>query len=168
AKGWTGFDCSEPECPIPCQHQGNCTLPGVCTCAPGWTGDYCEDALCAQASSYHGQETKKYDCNNDGRCVAPDVCKCARWDNDFRDGREAGGRPLFLKPNGDPQKTGWTGYDCSVPICVQADKFVLNVEEEGSSGYTALGGHGFDGTLACALVRCPEYDDTYVTNLGTR
>lgn len=59
------------------------------------------------------------DCNNGGVCVAPDVCKCERWDNDFRDGREAGGRPLFLKPNGDPQQTGWTGYDCSVPICVQ-------------------------------------------------
>ena len=51
--------------------------------------------------------------------MAPDVCKCPRWDNTFRDGREAGGRPLFLKPNGDPQQTGWTGYDCSVPICVQ-------------------------------------------------
>lgn len=51
AQGWTGFDCSEPVCPIPCQHQGNCTLPDVCTCAPGWTGDYCEEALCAQASS---------------------------------------------------------------------------------------------------------------------
>lgn len=51
--------------------------------------------------------------------MAPDVCRCARWANDFRDGREAGGRPLFRKPNGDPQKTGWTGYDCSVPICVQ-------------------------------------------------
>lgn len=59
------------------------------------------------------------DCNNGGLCVAPDACKCARWDNAFRDGREAGGRPLYLKPNGDPQRTGWTGYDCSVPICVQ-------------------------------------------------
>eukprot|EP00903_Cladosiphon_okamuranus_P018631 g17149.t3 len=155
AEGWTGYDCSEPECPVPCQHNGICTLPGVCTCAPGWTGEYCDQAICAQ------------DCNNGGLCVAPDVCKCARWDNTFRDGREAGGRPLFLKPNGDPQQTGWTGYDCSVPICVQAAEFVLNVETDASSGYTALGGHGFDGTLACGLVRCPKYDATYVTNLGT-
>lgn len=59
------------------------------------------------------------DCNNGGTCVAPDVCKCAQWDSDFVDGREGGGRPLFRKPNGDPQMTGWTGYDCSVPICVQ-------------------------------------------------
>lgn len=47
------------------------------------------------------------------------MCKCAQWDSDFVDGREGGGRPLFRKPNGDPQQTGWTGYDCSVPICVQ-------------------------------------------------
>lgn len=50
----------------------------------------------------------------------------------------------------------------------QAEKFVLNVEDDSSTGYTALGGHGFDGTLACGLVRCSKYDDTYVTNLGTR
>lgn len=59
------------------------------------------------------------DCNNGGECVAPDVCRCRRWDTDFRDGREAGGWPLFRDPYGDPQQTGWTGYDCSVPICVQ-------------------------------------------------
>lgn len=67
------------------------------------------------------------DCNNGGLCVAPDVCKCARWDNAFRDGREEGGRPMFLKPNGDPQKTGWTGYDCSVPICVQVSTENISV-----------------------------------------
>lgn len=50
----------------------------------------------------------------------------------------------------------------------QASEFILNVEEDTSSGYRALGGHGFDGTLACGLVRCPKYDATYVTNLGTR
>lgn len=51
---------------------------------------------------------------------------------------------------------------------LQAEEFALNVEDEASSGYSALSGHGFDGTLACGLVRCPEYDATYVTNLGTR
>ena len=50
----------------------------------------------------------------------------------------------------------------------QAKEFVLNVEDDTSSDYRSLGGHGFDGTLACGLVRCPEYDATYVTNLGTR
>jgi hypothetical protein len=27
---------------------------------------------------------------------------------------------LFKKPNGDPQLTGWTGYDCSVRIKMTA------------------------------------------------
>lgn len=44
----------------------------------------------------------------------------------------------------------------------------MNADDESSSAYASLGGHGFDGTLACGLVRCPKYDDTYVTNLGTR
>ncbi|CAM9450628.1 unnamed protein product [Ascophyllum nodosum] len=155
AEGWTGHDCSIPVCPIPCQHNGNCTLPGVCSCARGWTGEYCTQPMCAQ------------DCNNHGECVAPDVCMCTRWDSDFRDGREGGGIPLFQTPNGDTQQTGWTGYDCSVPICVQAERFVLNVEGETSSGFAPLKGHGFDGMLACGLVRCPKYDYTYITNLGT-
>lgn len=50
----------------------------------------------------------------------------------------------------------------------QAETFVLNVESEGKGGYVGLGGHGFDGTLECGLVRCPEYDQTYVANLGKR
>ena len=44
----------------------------------------------------------------------------------------------------------------------------MNVEDDASSDYKSLGGHGFDGTLACGRVRCPEYDATYVTNLDTR
>jgi hypothetical protein len=56
-----------------------------------------------------------------GKCVAPDVCECKTWWNTFRDGK---GIPVFQKPNGDPQNTGWTGYDCNTPICVQALKWV--------------------------------------------
>ena len=52
---------------------------------------------------------------------------CQLWYNEFRDNR---GVPVFQKDNGDPQLTGWTGYDCNTPICVQAERFVLN--DEGS------------------------------------
>lgn len=67
---------------------------------------------------------------------------------------------------------GYCQCHCAYSVCVcmrdQAAEFVLNVETTASDGYAALGGHGFDGTLACGLVRCPKYDATYVANLGTR
>ncbi len=56
-------------------------------------------------------------------CIAPDVCFCPRWYNTVRDGL---GRPVFRKDNGDPIETGWTGYDCNTPICVQAERWVPN------------------------------------------
>lgn len=51
------------------------------------------------------------------------------------DGREAGGRPLHRKPNGDAQQTGWTGYDCSVPICVQV---IMRKQEQSTTIAGAL------------------------------
>jgi hypothetical protein len=39
----------------------------------------------------------------------------------------AGGRPLFRDPDGNPVNTGWTGYDCGTPICVQAEAFYFNI-----------------------------------------
>jgi hypothetical protein len=55
--------------------------------------------------------------------VLPDTCKCKKWWNSVKDAR---GRPVFRKSNGDPQDTGYTGLDCNVPICVQAKQFLLN------------------------------------------
>jgi DNA-binding beta-propeller fold protein YncE len=152
AAGWSGSDCSEPLCPLGCPNGGVCTHPGVCTCAPGWYGPSCEIPLCAQ------------DCNNGGVCVAPDTCQCRQWEGRWVDGREGGGRPLFRKPNGDPQSTGWTGYDCSVPICTQADSFLLITASEDEM--VTLGGHGSDGTLECNNVRCPIYDAPVTGNDG--
>lgn len=154
APGWSGFDCTIPLCDQFCHHHGNCTLPNTCTCEKGWTGHDCSIAVCAQ------------NCNNGGECVAPDVCKCVQWDSAWRDGRKEGGWPVFRKPNGDPQNTGWTGYDCATPICVQAERFVLNVESEAAFGYLDLVGHGFQGEAECDTVRCPFYDEKVVGNDG--
>jgi hypothetical protein len=150
APGWTGFDCSIPMCTQNCQHNGNCTLPDTCTCEKGWTGYACEVPMCAQ------------DCNNGGVCIAPDMCKCRIWPSKFYDGREAGGRPIYRKPNGESQDTGWTGYDCSTPICVQHDKWMLNVKQfsQGANPWYPLWGRakrdigcGFDmdGMASCTL-----------------
>jgi hypothetical protein len=120
AEGWEGYDCSIPICGQQCANRGNCTLPNTCTCERGWSDFDCEIALCAQ------------ECNH-GNCTAPDTCTCETWDNEWDDLR---GRPLYRMPNGDPQLTGYTGYDCNTPICTQADAFNLNTRE----GEIRLGG----------------------------
>jgi hypothetical protein len=94
-----------------CPNNGNCTAPDTCTCEKGWEGADCKTPQCVQ-ECFHG-----------GRCTAPDTCTCEQWPTAFQDAR---GRPLFVRPDGDAQYTGWTGFDCNTPICVQAAKWVLN------------------------------------------
>lgn len=154
ADGWSGYDCTVPLCDEPCLHNGNCTLPNTCSCEKGWEGERCDIPICAQQ------------CMNGGTCVAPDTCLCYQWPNEFRDAR-VGGRPLFMNPKGTPLETGWSGFDCSVPICVQAQYYLGNVDGKDDPGFVSLGGHGGDGTLECERngflsPRCPQYD-VYVT-----
>jgi len=153
APGWSGDDCSIPICRQRCHHNGNCTLPDTCTCEKGWTGFDCRKPVCSQ------------DCNNGGYCVAPDTCRCDMWESAFVDSQEIP-MPVFVRPDGSAQFTGWTGFDCSTPICVQAEKFILNVYNSSADGWILLGGHGFDGTLECDTVRCPKYDLQYTSNDG--
>jgi len=156
--GWTGSNCTIPKCKNPCLHNGNCTFPDVCTCERGWEGADCSIPICAQ------------ECQNRGTCVAPDTCKCNQFPSEFRDNRvdQIGGKPLFQKlnqygvPNSEPLDTGWTGYDCSVPICVQAEQFLMNIDTSVSTG-TELGGRGGNDLLDCTLngveqPRCPQFD----------
>ena len=94
-----------------CRNNGNCTLPGVCTCEKGWAGDDCSIPQCIQ-ECFHG-----------GVCTGPDTCTCVQVPTTFQDAR---GQPLFVKPNGVAQDTGYTGFDCNTPICVQAATWVPN------------------------------------------
>ena len=64
--------------------------------------------------------------------------------------------------------TGWTGYDCSVPICVQSEKFTLNINRTTQEDMLVmLGGHGKDGKLVCEDVRCHDYNLMVTQNDGT-
>ena len=163
--GWSGADCREPICEQPCLNNGNCTLPNLCTCEKGWSGHDCSYALCAQ------------ECNNGGQCIEPDVCQCMLTPNTWVDGRLGGGRPLFRDEYGDPQKTGWTGFDCSTPICTQAAKFKMKDDGTGRveppvvemgwtpldpSGTVFLGGDGYvlygDEPTNNLMYQMPSYD----------
>ena len=119
SRGWMGHNCTTPICEKPCLNGGRCTLPDTCTCEKGWAGPTCEYALCAQ------------ECNNRGQCVLPDQCQCNQWANTIRDSSKGGGLPRFKDEIGDPTKTGWTGFDCTTPICVQAPEFGNSVTKSG-------------------------------------
>ncbi|RLN95529.1 hypothetical protein BBJ28_00007480 [Nothophytophthora sp. Chile5] len=153
ASDWSGADCTIPLCSQSCLNGGNCTLPDTCTCALGWTGADCSVALCAQ------------ECRNNGTCVAPDQCECATWQSSWRDGRENGGKPVFQLPDGSAQHTGYTGFDCNTPICVQASQFVLNVASRSSDAFRALRGN-YAPEQSCSTYRCPQYDQELVANDG--
>eukprot|EP00730_Choanoeca_flexa_P019235 TRINITY_DN9390_c0_g1_i1.p1 TRINITY_DN9390_c0_g1~~TRINITY_DN9390_c0_g1_i1.p1 ORF type:complete len:801 (+),score=48.32 TRINITY_DN9390_c0_g1_i1:260-2662(+) len=54
---------SKSSCAVQCKGVA-CELDGSCSCAPGWIGTTCMQAVCNPACSEHG------------RCVLPNVCEC--------------------------------------------------------------------------------------------
>uniref|UniRef100_A0A8C5F4S5 Teneurin transmembrane protein 1 n=1 Tax=Gadus morhua TaxID=8049 RepID=A0A8C5F4S5_GADMO len=58
---WTGPDCSNELCPVPCGNHGVCT-EGQCQCEEGWVGAACDQRACHPRCEEHGQ------CH-DGTCV---------------------------------------------------------------------------------------------------
>ena len=66
--GWSGTNCSVPDCPNECQN-GACNVPNNCVCNDGWSGMNCTQPICHQKCNPTG-----------GQCTAPDTCTCfVKW-----------------------------------------------------------------------------------------
>uniref|UniRef100_A0A3Q3WFJ4 Uncharacterized protein n=1 Tax=Mola mola TaxID=94237 RepID=A0A3Q3WFJ4_MOLML len=105
--GWSGTNCTEPDCPSGCQDRGRC-IDGRCECFKGFAGEdcafelcpvdcgthgWCEDGVCVCSDGYFGDDCSETKCLNNcrgrGRCE-DEACVCD-----------------------EP----WTGSDCSELIC---------------------------------------------------
>ena len=78
---------------------GSCIAPNTCLCAEGWSGSDCSIPTCQQSCSREPFEQPVINSNDiavyskgTGNCTHPDTCTCEK---------------------------GWTGFDCSIPLCAQ-------------------------------------------------
>ncbi|XP_068609496.1 tenascin-like [Brachionichthys hirsutus] len=105
--GWTGPNCTDPECPGNCRDQGRC-INGKCDCLKGFAGEDCALKTCP------------VDCGAMGRCVGG-ICTCLegffgedcsepKCPDDCRSrGRCIDGSCMCNEP--------WAGLDCSELHC---------------------------------------------------
>ena len=100
AFNWAGLDeVQAGEGIYQCYNYGSCVAPEQCTCPDGYTGFDCSTPLCR-----HKQVSGLIvSCLNDGECVAKDSCQCKQAES-------------LIVPG---ETTGWTGTDCTIPICAQ-------------------------------------------------
>jgi hypothetical protein len=100
-----------------CANSGSCLGPDICTCQDGYEGYDCRTPLCR-----HLQPTGKVtSCLNGGICTSRDFCTCIQIDSVL----------WRVHPEAARGLTGWTGTDCSMPICVQGyfDPFCTDLDE---------------------------------------
>ncbi|KAI8479536.1 hypothetical protein Bbelb_427260 [Branchiostoma belcheri] len=138
--GWSGDDCSIPDCPgsPSCSGHGKClpTVPRTCLCESDWAGEIC-DIPCLHGNNINGTECICEDCysgigchdvcSGNGICVnntcecyfeagyKGDVCSipgCPGWPHDCSN---HGTCNLAVKEcTCDP---GWRGVGCQIPDC---------------------------------------------------
>ncbi|GBP21744.1 Fibrillin-1 [Eumeta japonica] len=91
-------------CPRICMNGGTCTN-GTCSCAPGWSGEFCTEPICREP------------CLHGGRCIAPDRCVCfqglsgTRCEIDRRTG------PCYTDHRGALCTNALEGVVCTKQMC---------------------------------------------------
>merc|ERR1711871_168475 len=92
-----------------CFNRGSCIAPDKCTCPDGYSGFSCAEVLC----SHNNSKGEIVGCLNGGVCLEKDDCTCPRSESVL----------LTLYPrlqlNNPGAVTGYTGTDCSIPMCTQ-------------------------------------------------
>uniref|UniRef100_A0A7S2AR06 EGF-like domain-containing protein n=1 Tax=Octactis speculum TaxID=3111310 RepID=A0A7S2AR06_9STRA len=116
-EGWAYGEQRDGEGIFICAHAGSCVAPDICTCKDGWTGYDCKTPMCRHLQP-SGAITG---CENGGICTWKDDCFCIQtlsvlW------------RAYPESPRGI---TGWTGTDCSLPMCIQGffDPFCTDLDQ---------------------------------------
>jgi len=102
---WVLGDITPGEGIFACYNGGSCIAPDVCTCKDGYTGFDCKTPLCRHRQN----DGSVVGCLNGGVCIDKDTCQCIQTQS-----------ILWTKhSHADRGNTGWTGQDCSAPICSQ-------------------------------------------------
>ncbi len=120
---WSEKDSVPGEGIFACYNEGSCIEPDVCTCRDGYTGFDCKIPLCR----HQQMDGTVVGCLNHGQCVKKDACKCKREQSVLWMQYEGANRGL----------TGWTGSDCSMPICSQG-----YFDPDCTDNHFAVGGEG--------------------------
>merc|ERR1711988_1546546 len=111
-----------------CPKGGSCVAPDECTCADGYAGFACNIPLCRHLQKIDSTgQSYVSSCLNGGICASRDDCHCIQTKS-----------LMYTKyPDSPAGLTGYTGADCSMPICVQGfyDPYCTDLPE-------AKGGEG--------------------------
>jgi hypothetical protein len=104
-----------------CWNRGSCIAPDVCSCKDGYGGFDCATPLCR-----HEQATGEIVGCINGVCIAKDECQCIQQVSILWEVHQEAERGL----------TGWTGTDCSMPMCMQGyyDPFCDSSAAPGNEG----------------------------------
>jgi hypothetical protein len=109
---WVYGDVTRGEGIYECFNKGTCIAPDLCTCKDGYAGYDCKTPLCR-----HLQPSGHISgCDNGGICVEKFTCKCVQTPSELWVVHEEANRGM----------TGWTGSDCTMPICMQVRKVMMN------------------------------------------